>query len=81
MTKYVDTVHTEQMASKVWSEQPAVRVEFAGNKAAYLAYWKAVSRGQAPALSYQAPAANPGRQLEHRQEVARIEQAKVYRYV
>lgn len=81
MSKYVDTVQTEQMASKIWNEQPAVRVEFAGNKGAYIAYWRAVARGQTPALSYKAPAAAPGRQLEQRQEAARIEQAKVFRYV
>lgn len=46
MSKYIDTVAVEKQAANTWDTSPAVRTEFAGNKAAYLAYWRAVARGQ-----------------------------------
>lgn len=46
MSKYVDTVAVENQAAMTWDTSPAVRTEFSGNKAAYIAYWKAVARGQ-----------------------------------
>lgn len=49
MPKYVDTVAVEQAAAKNWDNSAAIRTEFRGNKSAYIAYWKAVARGQTPA--------------------------------
>lgn len=49
MPKYVDTTAVEQAAAKNWDNSTAIRTEFHGNKAAYIAYWKAVARGQTPA--------------------------------
>lgn len=49
MPKYVDTAAVEQAAAKNWENSVAIRTEFSGNKAAYIAYWKAVARGHTPA--------------------------------
>lgn len=58
MSKYVDTQLVDQMAESNWSSRVELRNEFRGNKAAYMAYWRAVARGQTP-LPRQAAATQP----------------------
>lgn len=48
MAKYVDTQAVEAICEKNWESSAAIRTEFSGNKGAYIAYWRAVAKGQTP---------------------------------